>query len=309
MKITICGSMQFDARMTELLDELARRGYEVDKPNVVEGHVYADNLDANAELKRGFIDEHFAKMNTSEAILVVNETKNGVEHYIGGNTLMEIAYAYSQGLDIFLLNPVPELPYADEIRGVHPIILGGSLDTLDDYVVSLPLVYMSTERAVKHGPVSRAFRRAGIKVQVDGKKVDSGVNEQPLSIEETYEGAMNRQRNLKALGVTADYYVTIESGQHPAHKDHSLFGCTVVIVEPAGQSPKMGIDIDIEAPQAWLDMVPSVYADLGVLVQEEFGAPEKDPITYMTNGKLSRRNVIENATYNVIAQLSERNES
>lgn len=301
--------MQFDARMTELLDELARRGYEVDKPNVVEGHVYADNLDANAELKRGFIDEHFAKMNTSEAILVVNETKNGVEHYIGGNTLMEIAYAYSQGLDIFLLNPVPELPYADEIRGVHPIILGGSLDTLDDYVVSLPLVYMSTERAVKHGPVSRAFRRAGIKVQVDGKKVDSGVNEQPLSIEETYEGAMNRQRNLKALGVTADYYVTIESGQHPAHKDHSLFGCTVVIVEPAGQSPKMGIDIDIEAPQAWLDMVPSVYADLGVLVQEEFGAPEKDPITYMTNGKLSRRNVIENATYNVIAQLSERNES
>ena len=309
MKITICGSMQFDPNMTELAEELTRRGYEVDKPNVVEGHVYADNLDANAELKRGFIDEHFAKMNTSEAILVVNETKNGVEHYIGGNTLMEIAYAYSQGLDIFLLNPVPELPYADEIRGVHPIILGGSLDALDDYVASLPLVYMSTERAVKHGPVSRAFRRAGIKVQVDGKKVDSGVNEQPLSIEETYEGAMNRQRNLKALGVTADYYVTIESGQHPAHKDHSLFGCTVVIVEPAGQSPKMGIDIDIEAPQAWLDMVPSVYADLGVLVQEEFGAPEKDPITYMTNGKLSRRNVIENATYNVIAQLSERNES
>lgn len=301
--------MQFDPNMTELAEELTRRGYEVDKPNVVEGHVYADNLDANAELKRGFIDEHFAKMNTSEAILVVNETKNGVEHYIGGNTLMEIAYAYSQGLDIFLLNPVPELPYADEIRGVHPIILGGSLDALDDYVASLPLVYMSTERAVKHGPVSRAFRRAGIKVQVDGKKVDSGVNEQPLSIEETYEGAMNRQRNLKALGVTADYYVTIESGQHPAHKDHSLFGCTVVIVEPAGQSPKMGIDIDIEAPQAWLDMVPSVYADLGVLVQEEFGAPEKDPITYMTNGKLSRRNVIENATYNVIAQLSERNES
>lgn len=301
--------MQFDPNMTELAEELTQRGYEVDKPNVVEGHVYADNLDANAELKRGFIDEHFAKMNTSEAILVVNETKNGVEHYIGGNTLMEIAYAYSQGLDIFLLNPVPELPYADEVRGVHPIILGGSLDTLDDYVASLPLVYMSTERAVKHGPVSRAFRRAGIKVQVDGKKVDSGVNEQPLSIEETYEGAMNRQRNLKALGVTADYYVTIESGQHPAHKDHSLFGCTVVIVERAGQSPKMGIDIDIEAPQAWLDMVPSVYADLGVLVQEEFGAPEKDPITYMTNGKLSRRNVIENATYNVIAQLSERNES
>lgn len=303
MKITLCGSMQFEPRMAELSRELAQRGYEIDKPDVVEGHVYADNLDANAELKRGFIDEHIAKIQTSEAILVVNETKNGVEHYIGGNTLMEIAYAYSQGLDIFLLNPVPDMGYADEIRGMHPIVLNGSLDALDDYVASLPLVYMSTERAVKHGPVSRAFRRAGIKVRVDGKKVDSGVNEQPITAEETYEGARNRQKNLKSLGVTADYYVTVESGLHTIHTDHSKFGCTVVIVEPAGQPPKVGIDLDVEFPQEWLDKVPSVHADLGVLVQEEFGAPEKDPTTYVTNGKLTRRTVIENATYNVIAQL------
>ena len=60
MKITICGSMQFEPKMAELSDELQRRGYEVEKPNVVEGHVYEDNLDANAGLKRGFIDEHFA---------------------------------------------------------------------------------------------------------------------------------------------------------------------------------------------------------------------------------------------------------
>lgn len=303
MKITICGSMQFDTRMTELYSELTRRGYEVDKPNVVEGHVYADNLDANAELKRGFIDEHIAKMSTSEAILVVNETKNGVEHYIGGNTLMEIAYAYSQGLDIFLLNPVPDMGYADEIRGMHPIVLNGSLDALDEYVASLPLVYMSTESALKHGAVSRAFRRAGIKVRVDGKKVDSGVNEQPLTANETYDGAANRQENLKALAVTADYYATVESGQHDIHTDHSKFGCTVIIIEPTGKPAKVGIDLDVEFPQEWLDKVPSVYADLGVLVQEEFDVPEKDPITYITNGKLTRRNVIENAAYNVIAQL------
>ncbi len=303
MKITICGSMQFEPRMAELTEALRQRGYEVDKPDIAEGHVYGDNLDANAGLKRGFIDEHFAKIDTSEAILVVNEAKNGIDNYIGGNTLIEIAYAYSQGLDIFLLNPVPEVGYADEIHGMHPIVLDGSLDTLEEYVAALPLVYMSTESALKQAAVARAMRKAGIAVRVDGKKVASGVAEQPMTIEETYDGAMNRQKALLALGTAADYYVTVESGQHQVHKDHSKFGCTVVIVEPGGQPLRVGIDLDVEFPQEWLDKVPAVYPDLGVLVQQEFGASEKDPITCITNGKLTRRNVVENATYNVIAQI------
>ncbi len=303
MKITICGSMQFEPKMTELADALRQRGYEVDKPNIAEGHVYGDNLDANAGLKRGFIDEHFAKIDTSEAILVVNEAKNGIDNYIGGNTLIEIAYAYSQGLDIFLLNPVPEVGYADEIHGMHPVVVNGSLDALDEYIAAHPLVYMSTESALKHSAVARAMRKAGIPVRVDGRKVDSGVAEQPMTIEETYDGAMNRQKALLALGQMADYYVTVESGQHQIHTNHSKFGCTVVIVEPVNQPLRVGIDLDVEFPQEWLDKVPAIYPDLGALVQQEYGAVEKDPITYITKGKLTRRNVVENATYNVIAQI------
>lgn len=166
--------MQFEPKMAAIAKELEVRGYEVDKPNVVEGHVYADNLDANAVLKRGFIDEHFAKINTSDAILVVNEDKNGVANYVGGNTLIEISHAYAQGLDIFLLNPVPEVGYADEIRGMHPILLDGELDALDAYVASLPLVWMSTTSHPKQLAVSRAFRRYGLPVRVGGEKFPSG---------------------------------------------------------------------------------------------------------------------------------------
>lgn len=305
MKITICGSMQFEPKMAELSEELQQRGYEVDKPNIVEGHAYGvgEDLDKNAGLKRGFIDEHFAKIDSSEAILVVNETKNGIDHYIGGNTLIEIAYAYSQGLDIFLLNPVPEVGYADEIRGMHPTVLDGDIDEIDTYVANLPLVYMSTESVLKHAAVGRAMRKAGISVRVAGTKVDSGVAEQPMSVEETYDGAKNRQKALVDLGQIADYYVTVESGQHQIHDNHSKFGCTVVIVEPAGGAVQAGIDLDVEFPQEWLDKIPSVYPDLGALVQKEFGAAEKDPYTFLTGGKLTRRNVIENATYNVVAQL------
>ena len=294
--------MQFEPKMAKIATELEGRGYVIDKPNIVEGHVYTDNLDANAGLKRGFIDEHFAKINTSDAILVVNEDKNGVANYIGGNTLIEISHAYAQGLDIFLLNPVPELSYSDEINGMHPVVLDGKLDEIDVYVASLPLVYMSTESALKQGAISRAMRRAGTPVRVDGKKVDSGVNEQPMTIDETYTGAFKRHKNLKDLGIEADYYVTVESGLHPIHENYGHYGCQALIFEPNNKKLRLGVDLDIEFPKEMLDKVPSKYADVGVLVQEEYGATSKDPYPYLTNGKVTRQAILENAFYNLVIQ-------
>lgn len=294
--------MQFEPKMASIAVELEGRGYVTDKPNIVEGHVYTDNLDANAGLKRGFIDEHFAKINCSDAILVINEDKNGIANYIGGNTLIEISHAYAQGLDIFLLNPVPVLSYSDEINGMHPIVLNGDLGKLDAYVESLPLVYMSTESALKQGAVSRAMRRAGIPVRVDGKKVDSGVNEQPMTIDETYTGAFNRHNNLKDLGVEANYYVTVESGLHPVHENYGHYGCQALIFEPSNKKLRLGVDLDIEFPKEMLDKVPSKYADIGVLVQEEYGAISKDPYPHLTNGKVTRQAILENAFYNLVIQ-------
>lgn len=309
MKITICGSMQFDDEMTDIKGQLESHGYEVDKPNVVEGHVYADNLDANASLKRGFIDEHFRKIDTSEAIVVVNQTKNGIENYIGGNTLIEISYAYSHGLEIFLLNPVPHnVSYADEIHGMHPIVLHGDVARVNEHIAALPLVYMSTESKLKHSSLARAFRKAGLPVRVEGKKVDSGVNEQPMTMDETYDGAANRQEALLDLGVKADYFATVESGLHQVHAAHGTYGCNVVIVQPAGEKPQVGFGVDVEFPQKLLDLVPSVYPDKGVWAMEARGAKEKDPFPYITNGRLSRRDTIENAVFNVAVRLGVKDE-
>jgi non-canonical (house-cleaning) NTP pyrophosphatase len=295
--------MKFDAEMQAAKEQLENLGYEIEKPNVVEGHAYEDNLDKNAVLKRGFIDEHFRKIDTSDAILVVNMDKNGVANYIGGNTLIEIAYAYAQGLEVFLLNPIPDVSYGDEIRGMQPIILAGKLAALDKYFVSLPVLLVSSKSSVKHRALSRGLRRAGIPTQVRGEEVASGVNEQPMSIEESYEGAINRHRNLKSLSKTADYLATIESGQHVAHKDHGMFGCAVVIIERTGQEPKIGIDLDVEFPREMTDKVPSEYPDLGVLVQQEYGASLKDPYPYFTNNKLTRTKMLESAVYNLAVQL------
>jgi non-canonical (house-cleaning) NTP pyrophosphatase len=292
--------------MAAAAETLRAQGYEVDKPNVVEGHVYADNLDANADLKRGFIDEHFRKIDTSDAILVINEDKNGIAHYVGGNTLIEIAYAYAQGLEIFLLHPVPEVSYADEVRGMQPIILNGDLGGIDTYMKSLPVLAVSSESPVKHQALSRGLRRAGIRTRVIGMKVASGVNEQPVSIEESYEGAVNRHANLKATpeAADADYLATIESGYHTAHKDHNAFGCSAIVLEKVGGEQKIGVDLDIEFPRAMTDKIPHQYPDIGVLVQQEYGSKLKDPYPFFTNNKLTRARVLENAVYSLAVQLA-----
>lgn len=275
-------------------------------PNFQDERAYTDDPKKNALLKSGLMNKHFRKIDDSDAILVVNDDKNGVKNYIGGNTLIEIAYAYAQGLEIFLLNDVPEISYSDEINGMHPIIINSDINTINNYFSELPVVIVSTESVLKHRALSRGFRRAGIRARIKGIKVDSGVNEQPTSIDETYKCALGRQKNLHALVKSSeaiDYIVSIESGYHTAHTDHSPFGCTVVVIEKKGRDKKIGIDLDIEFPGSMTDKVPSIYPDIGVLAQQEYGAKDKDPFPYFTNNKLTRTKVLENAIYNVAIQL------
>lgn len=304
MNITLCGSMKFIDKMEALARKLEAAGHVVYVPDRAEGTAYdREQSHRNGAIKQGFMFKHFAKIDKAEAVLVVNEPKNGVDGYIGGSTLIEMAYALNQGLSIFALYPLPELSYSDELRCINPVVLDGDVMAIEQYLATLPLVYMSTESALKHLAVARGFRRAGLPVRVDGKKVNSGVAEQPMTIEETYDGAMNRQAALLKLGVAADYYVTIESGQHPVHSNHSLYGCTVAVVEPRGQEARVDISLDVEFPQEWIDKIPASYPDIGVLVQQEFGVKEKDPNSIITGGKLSRLKVVEAATYKTIAQL------
>ena len=170
-----------------------------------------------------------------------------------------------------------------------------------------PLVYMSTDRALKHDAVADAFKRIGILVDVDGQKLDSGVNEQPLSIDETYLGAKNRHEALRKLSMNAQYLATVESGLCRVHQDLGMYGCVVVILERVGGKPHVGFSIDIEYPAEVLDVVPSLYADVGVWAQEARGAKEKDPYLYLTNGLMTRRDTIEIAAFNAAVQLSQEN--
>lgn len=170
-------------------------------------------------------------------------------------------------------------------------------------MAKLPLVYMSTESALKHRAVAAVMERVGIPVSVEGKKLESGVEEQPLSMDETYLGAKNRHAALKELAVEADYLVTVESGLHRVTQERGMYGCVAVIIEKVGGKVHVGFSLDIEYPEEVLDVVPSVYPDVGVWAQEVKGAKEKDPYLALTGGRLTRQETVESAVYNAVLSL------
>jgi hypothetical protein len=51
------------------------------------------------------------------------------------------------------------------------------------------------------------------------------------------------------------------------------------------------------------DLVPSVYPDLGILVQRKYGMKEKDPMAFISNGKIKRDELIQFAVKSAISQF------
>lgn len=77
------------------------------------------------------IRKHYEKIKNADAILVVNFEKKGIKNYVGGNSFLEMGFAYILKRKIFLLNDIPKLKfYREEIMAVEPIILHGDLSKI-----------------------------------------------------------------------------------------------------------------------------------------------------------------------------------
>ncbi len=146
MKITICGSTAFPLEMEAVGKKLKDMGHEAEYPPVKftdgDGKEWTTQDYYKFKKSRPFeseeflnnhsqrIRDHFNKVEWSEAILVTNYDKNGVANYVGPNTLMEMGLAFHLGKKIYLLNPVPDTPWKEEIIGMQPMVLNGDLSFL-----------------------------------------------------------------------------------------------------------------------------------------------------------------------------------
>jgi hypothetical protein len=133
MKIGVIGSMQFTEKMLDIRDELIRLGHDafvtdLHKALVGKTDEEKEKIKLYQKSNMDAIRVFWKAMQGADAVLVLNYDKNGIKNYIGGNTLMEIGFAHVLNQKIFLLNPIPEIPYyKTEIEAVKPIVIYGDL--------------------------------------------------------------------------------------------------------------------------------------------------------------------------------------
>jgi hypothetical protein len=124
MIVTICGSMTFASEMGELKNDLELLGHTVLLPKEIHRYSEKNRIDNKQEkIELDVIRVYYDEIKRGDCILVYNKTKNNINNYIGGNSLIEMAFAYVLRKPIYLINPIPKMNYSDEIEAMFPIVI------------------------------------------------------------------------------------------------------------------------------------------------------------------------------------------
>lgn len=121
----------------EIRDQLIAMGHDAFMTNLADPFIGKDDnekekIKIHQKQNKDAIREFWRLMQGADAILVANFDKHGIKNYIGGNTFLEIGFAHVLNQKIFLLNPIPDIPYyKTEIEAMKPIILDGDLTKID----------------------------------------------------------------------------------------------------------------------------------------------------------------------------------
>jgi hypothetical protein len=136
MKIGVAGSMQFTEKMMDLCERLEKLGHEAFMSKFAP--YFVGKTDDEKELiklhqknKKDAIREFWKPMQDADALLVANFDKHGIKNYIGGNAFLEMGFAHVLNQKIFLLHPIPHMPYYEtEIVAMQPAVIDGDLSKI-----------------------------------------------------------------------------------------------------------------------------------------------------------------------------------
>lgn len=133
MRIGVAGSMQYTEKMMELCEQLENMGHTAFMSKF--GPKFVGKTDEEKEkikLEQKYnhdaIREFWKAMEGADALLVANFDKHSVKNYIGGNAFLEMGFAHILNQKIYLMNPIPKMPYYEtEIVAMRPVVINGDL--------------------------------------------------------------------------------------------------------------------------------------------------------------------------------------
>ncbi|MBN2016039.1 DUF84 family protein [Candidatus Dojkabacteria bacterium] len=305
MRITICGSISFYKTIRKVEQRLNKLGFETFIPvgfgkTSQDDEKIKDSLtleeDAQRKINLDLINEHHRKVQESEGIFIVNLDKNGMKNYIGGNTFLEMGFAFVNNRDIFLYNPIPSNSYTAEIKAMRPMIINKNLNKVVKYYKNLPKVYVSSKSTIKINSVSFGLRQSGFKANVLGVQTKSSVSNQPLSYNEIYEGAINRLKNLKEQSKGKyEYLVSIESGLVFIDKGIEYIDLGLCIIEDKKGRQELALSAGIRIPSVIAKKIIETKDELGPYFQRKYNLKEKDAALYLSHGKVKREDLLKQA--------------
>ncbi|WP_047045651.1 inosine/xanthosine triphosphatase [Vibrio mexicanus] len=154
-------------------------------------------------------------------------------------------------------------------------------------------VIIASLNPAKINAVKSAFQSVfpGQVFSFEGVSVPSGVADQPMTNDETYQGALNRVRNAKQNEPTADYYVGLEAGI----EENVTFAWMVIESEThRGQSRSASLMLP---PQVIKKLAHA--NELGDVMDEVFGTDnikqKGGAISLLTQNQLTRSSVYHQA--------------
>lgn len=135
-------SLDFSREAIKIKKDLEKMGHQVSQcysvSRIEESELSVQNILDMKENKKfheytiskDLIKWNFDRLKEDNAILVINLDKKGIKNYIGGNTFLEIGFAYVLGKKIFLLNDIPDMSYTDEIKAMQPIVINNDFSKI-----------------------------------------------------------------------------------------------------------------------------------------------------------------------------------
>ena len=133
MKIGVSGSMQYTEKILEIAEALRAMGHEVFTPQNTDRYIgktddEKEEIKLDEKYNHDAIREFWKPMQDADALIVANYDKHGIKNYIGGNAFLEMGFAYVLNQKIYLMNPIPDMPYyGTELIAMKPTILNGDL--------------------------------------------------------------------------------------------------------------------------------------------------------------------------------------
>ncbi len=125
--------MSFAKDAVDTKQKLIEDGHQVILPTNIEGYASGEKSVENKweKIDADVIKNYYQEIKNCDGILVINKEKNGIDNYLGGNSLIEMAFAYVLEKKIFLLNPIPNgLNYSEEVEAMNPLVINNDLSKI-----------------------------------------------------------------------------------------------------------------------------------------------------------------------------------